>query len=167
MKSTEPAIGLGVEEVFRIVEPLRKTGKTLVTTNGCFDLLHMGHVTYLRDAALLGDIFVVGINSDRSVAQLKGPSRPICTERDRAGVISSLKPVDYVFIFDESDPCDFLAVLRPDVHVKGGDYTPDKLPETEVVERFGGRVAIVPFTEGYSTTRIIAAVQQNSTDTEE
>ena len=167
MKVAELTTGHSVEEVRRIVEPLRKMGKTLVTTNGCFDLLHIGHVTYLRDAALLGDILVVGINSDRSVVQLKGPSRPICNERDRAGVISSLKAVDYAFVFDEPDPCDFLAVLRPDVHVKGGDYTSGELPETKVVERFGGRVAIVPFTEGYSTTRLIAAIRTISTDMKE
>lgn len=164
MKVTEIATGLGVEEVRRIVEPLRKMGKTLVTTNGCFDLLHIGHVAYLRDAALLADILVVGINSDRSVVQLKGPSRPICNERDRVLLISSLKAVDYAFVFDEPDPCGFLTVLRPDVHVKGGDYTPGELPETKVVERFGGRVAIVPFTEGYSTTGLIAAITTKSTD---
>lgn len=159
MKITSLQLDLGVDGIRKIVEPLRKMGKTLVTTNGCFDLLHTGHIRYLQDAAMLGDILVVGINSDASVSRLKGPSRPICTEHDRVLLISSLKTVDYAFVFNEPDPCAFLAVLQPDVHVKGGDYTPGDLPETKVVERSGGRVVIVPFTEGYSTTRLIAAIQ--------
>ena len=159
MRTAAVATEFGVDDIRRIVEPLRKTGKTLVTTNGCFDLLHTGHVRYLQDAARLGDILVVGINSDSSVSRLKGPSRPVCNERDRVLLISSLKPVDYAFIFNEPDPCAFLAVLQPEIHVKGGDYAPEDLPETNVVERYGGKVVIVPFTEGYSTTRLIAAIQ--------
>ncbi|MBN1757323.1 MAG: D-glycero-beta-D-manno-heptose 1-phosphate adenylyltransferase [Chitinispirillaceae bacterium] len=159
MKMMEVPTDLGVEDIRKIVEPLRKMGKTLVTTNGCFDLLHTGHVKYLHDASRLGDILVVGINSDRSVSRLKGPSRPIRNERDRILLIGSLKTVDYAFVFNEPDPCAFLGVLQPDIHVKGGDYSPADLPETAVVERYGGRVVIVPFTEGYSTTRLIAAIQ--------
>lgn len=159
MKTAAIATKLTVEDISRIVEPLRKMGKTLVTTNGCFDLLHTGHVNYLQDAASLGDILVVGVNSDQSVGRLKGPSRPIRKEQDRVLLISSLKPVDYAFIFKEPDPCAFLSVLRPDIHVKGGDYSPEELPETKVVELHGGKVVIVPFAEGYSTTRLIAAIQ--------
>ena len=164
MKMLPVQADLGVDDIARIVEPLRKMGKTLVTTNGCFDLLHTGHVKYLQDAAGLGDILVVGINSDSSVSRLKGPSRPVRSERDRVLLIGSLKPVDYAFIFNEPDPCAFLTVLQPDIHVKGGDYATEDLPETKVVERSGGRVVIVPFTEGYSTTRLIAAIQRKQID---
>ena len=150
---------LQVEDIRKIIEPLRKMGKTLVTTNGCFDLLHTGHVHYLHEAAQLGDLLVVGINSDASVAGLKGPLRPIKGENDRVLLISSLKSVDYAFVFNEPDPCDFLSILKPDIHVKGGDYRQEDLPETVVVERYGGKVIIVPFTEGYSTTRLIDAIQ--------
>jgi rfaE bifunctional protein nucleotidyltransferase chain/domain len=159
MRVTTVPVDLRVEDIGKIIEPLRKMGKTLVTTNGCFDLLHTGHVKYLQDAAMLGDILVVGINSDAGVSRLKGPSRPIRHEQDRVLLISSLKTVDYAFVFHEDDPCAFLSILKPDIHVKGGDYAPEDLPETAVVESFGGRVVIVPFTEGYSTTRLIDAIQ--------
>ncbi len=148
-----------VHDVQKNIEPLRRMGKTLVTTNGCFDLLHTGHIRYLYDAAQLGDILVVGINSDESVIRLKGPSRPIQKEHDRVFQIGALKVVDYSFIFFEDDPCSFLEILRPDVHVKGGDYVPEKLPETKVVERYGGRIAIVPFADGYSTSRLIDTIR--------
>lgn len=159
MKPAVPHTITGVHDVQKVVEPLRKLGKTLVTTNGCFDLLHSGHVGYLYDAAMLGDILVVGINSDASVARLKGPSRPIQKERDRALLVGALKVVDYAFIFTEDDPCAFLEILRPDVHVKGGDYSSERLPETRVVERYGGRVVIVPFSKGYSTSHLIDCIR--------
>lgn len=144
-----------LQEINSIISPLRKKGKTLVTTNGCFDLLHAGHVQYLADAAALGDILIVGINSDASVSRLKGPNRPIQNEQDRALLIGSLKMVDYTFVFQENDPKAFLEILRPDIHVKGGDYIPEKLPEKEVVEKYGGKIVIVPFTAGHSTTSIV------------
>ena len=159
MKTTFPQRSLDVHEIAELIAPLRSGGKTLVTTNGCFDLLHSGHIRYLYDAAMHGDILVVGINSDESVARLKGPSRPIQKESDRVFLIEALKVVDYAFIFFEEDPCAFLEILRPDVHVKGGDYSPATLPETAVVERYGGRVVIVPFINGYSTTLLIDRVQ--------
>lgn len=142
-------------EIERTVTALRKNGKTLVTTNGCFDLIHAGHVRYLADAAALGDLLVVGINSDASVARLKGPSRPIQNELDRALLIGSLKMVDFTFVFHEDDPKAFLEILKPDIHVKGGDYVPEKLPEKEIVEKFGGKIVIVPFVTGHSTTSIV------------
>lgn len=159
MKAAIPTKNPDVHDVRKNIEPLRKMGKTLVTTNGCFDLLHTGHIRYLYDAAQLGDILVVGINSDESVLRLKGPSRPIQKEHDRFFQISAIKAVDYAFIFCEADPCPFLEILRPDVHVKGGDYAPEKLPETKVVERYGGRIAIMPFTDGYSTSRLIDLIR--------
>jgi glycerol-3-phosphate cytidylyltransferase len=158
MKTSLPQPTLSIGDILQRIEPLRKSGKTCVTTNGCFDLLHSGHIRYLHDAAMLGDILVVGINSDRSVSRLKGPARPVQKEHDRAFIVGSLKMVDYVFIFPEPDPCAFLERLKPDIHVKGGDYTPEKLPETSVVEKHGGRIAIVPFINGYSTTSLIKII---------
>lgn len=147
-----------LKEVNQIVSSLRREGKTLVTTNGCFDLIHAGHIQYLADAASLGDLLVVGINSDSSVSRLKGPSRPIQNESDRALLIGSLKMVDFTFIFDENDPIAFLDVLKPDIHVKGGDYVPERLPEKTIVEKNGGKIVIVPFTTGHSTTSIVKKI---------
>jgi rfaE bifunctional protein nucleotidyltransferase chain/domain len=145
-------------EVRDYFAPLRAAGKKLVTTNGCFDILHMGHMMYLAEAKKLGDILVVGINSDESVRKLKGPSRPFQNESDRLLLIGSLRMVDAAFIFGEDDPRAFLEIVRPDVHVKGGDYTRDIL-EKEVVLRHGGRVEIVPFVKGYSTTSIVEKIR--------
>jgi len=153
-----PEQPLSLTEINRIVSQLRKKGKTLVTTNGCFDLLHAGHIKYLADAAALGDLLVVGINSDASVSRLKGPDRPIQNEIDRALLIWSLKMVDYTFIFPENDPIAFLEILKPDIHVKGGDYTPEQLPEKSIVEKHGGKIVIVPFTSGLSTTSIVKKI---------
>lgn len=158
MHITLPEQPLSLTEINRTVSLLRKKGKTLVTTNGCFDLLHAGHIKYLADAASLGDLLVVGINSDASVSRLKGPERPIQNEIDRALLIWSLKMVDYTFIFPENDPIAFLEVLKPDIHVKGGDYTPDQLPEKSIVEKHGGKIVIVPFTTGLSTTSIVKKI---------
>lgn len=143
-----------IESIIEEITPLRSQGKTIVTTNGCFDLLHRGHIHYLADAAQQGDILIVGINSDSSVTHLKGPSRPIQNADDRAYILAALEMVDYTFIFSEPDPCAFLERIRPDVHVKGGDYTAATIPETAVVQRNGGKIAIVPFIKGYSTTSL-------------
>ncbi len=137
---------------------LRRAGKKLVTTNGCFDILHTGHLQYLSDAKRCGDILVVGINSDDSVRRLKGPTRPLQNEKDRAFLIGSLKAVDAAFIFREDDPRAFLEIIRPDIHVKGGDYGRDLL-EREVVERYGGTIKIVPFVKGYSTTSLVEKIR--------
>jgi glycerol-3-phosphate cytidylyltransferase len=148
----------GPHEVRDYFSSLRASGKKLVTTNGCFDILHAGHVRYLNDAKRLGDILVVGVNSDGSVRKLKGPRRPLQGENDRALLIASLRMVDAAFIFREDDPRAFLEILRPDVHVKGGDYGADIL-EREVVERFGGKIEIVPFVKGYSTTSLVEKIR--------
>ena len=134
---------------------LKAQGQRLVTTNGCFDLLHWGHIQYLSEAKSLGDVLLVGINSDASVKAIKGPSRPLCSEQVRASQIASLEAVDYVVIFEETTPIEFLRRVRPDVHVKGGDYRIDELPEREVVEAGGGRVQCLSLVPGYSTTRLI------------
>jgi len=138
--------------------PLRALGKTLVTTNGCFDLLHAGHIRYLAEAATLGDLLVVGINSDASVKRLKGPARPLQNEYDRALIVASLAMVDAVFIFGEEDPRAFLEILRPDVHVKGGDY-PNDIIEKPVVEKYGGRVRIVSLYKGFSTSSMVSKIR--------
>jgi D-glycero-beta-D-manno-heptose 1-phosphate adenylyltransferase len=148
------------KEVREYFLPQREAGKKVVTTNGCFDILHVGHVQYLSEAKRCGDILIVGINSDESVRRLKGPTRPLQGENERAMLISSLKMVDAAFVFREDDPRAFLEILRPDIHVKGGDYGKDLL-EREVVEKFGGKIQIVPFVKGYSTTSLVDKIQAN------
>jgi|TARA_Y100001947_G_scaffold117737_1_gene101820 rfaE bifunctional protein nucleotidyltransferase chain/domain len=138
-------------------ESLREAGKRLVVTNGCFDLLHAGHVTYLEQAAALGDLLLVGCNGDESVRQLKGEGRPLNPEADRALVLSALESVGSVAVFQERRAEDFLRLAKPDVYVKGGDYTPETLDAGErvAVESGGGEVVIIPFIPGKSTTDII------------
>jgi D-glycero-beta-D-manno-heptose 1-phosphate adenylyltransferase len=158
MRNVETKVFESVHDLSEAIALLKRQGKTIVTTNGCFDLLHTGHISYLTEAASFGDYLIVGINSDMSVEKLKGPGRPVQKEKDRAFIIGSLKMVDFVFIFSESDPREFLNILKPDVHVKGGDYTPEKLPEREVVEANGGKIAIVSFVDGYSTSSIVKKI---------
>lgn len=158
--SAKPLTFKDVYEVKEFISPLRAAGKSLVTTNGCFDILHAGHVSYMYEAASMGDILVVGINSDSTVSELKGPDRPLQKENDRAFLIASLKMVDCAFIFTEKDPCAFLEILKPDIHIKGGDYDPDKLPEKAVVERNGGKIVVVSFLKGYSTSQIVNKIQK-------
>lgn len=142
-----------------IIETLKKQGKKVVFTNGCFDILHVGHLNYLNEAKRQGDILVVGVNSNASVRRLKGETRPINDEIDRAELLCGLKAVDYTVIFEEDTPCELLDELKPSIHVKGGDYTKDKLPETKIVEKNGGEVRILKFVEGKSTTNIVKKIQ--------
>ena len=133
-----------------------RAGKKLVFTNGVFDILHAGHVTYLAEARALGDLLIVGLNSDDSVRRLgKGTNRPINGQNDRACVLSALRAVDGVVVFDEDTPVELIKSLHPEVHVKGGDYDVEALPETKVVESYGGRVVILPFLPGRSTTTVL------------
>ena len=134
---------------------LRSEHKRLVFTNGCFDLLHPGHVRYLRQARSLGDALVVALNSDRSVRLLKGEGRPILNEAERSEVISALEAVDYVVVFDEETPRELIADLLPDVLVKGGDWALDKIVGRDEVEAAGGTVRSLPYVEGSSTSEII------------
>jgi D-glycero-beta-D-manno-heptose 1-phosphate adenylyltransferase len=131
-------------------------GKKLVVTNGCFDLLHLGHVTYLQAARNLGDALLIGVNDDASVRQLKGPGRPLNTETDRAAVLAALQSVDAVCIFSEVTAADFLSAAKPDIYVKGGDYTLESLNQEErrLVEQAGGRIEIIPLVAGKSTTAL-------------
>jgi rfaE bifunctional protein nucleotidyltransferase chain/domain len=134
----------------------------VVFTNGVFDLLHAGHIDLLTAARALGDSLVVGLNTDASVHQLKGPTRPIHSEADRAYVVAALECVDAVTVFDEDTPLELIMALHPDVLVKGGDYTPDTIVGRTEVESWGGRVHVVPLTSGHSTTRIIEALRAGS-----
>ena len=141
-------------------EALRGAGKKLVFTNGVFDILHVGHVRYLRQARGLGDALVVALNSDRSVRELKGESRPLMNQQDRAEILSALECVDYVTIFDDISPRSLIAELMPDVLVKGGDYRLDQIHGREEVEAAGGRVVSLSFVEGASTSKIIERMKQ-------
>jgi len=138
---------------------LRAEGRRLVFTNGCFDILHRGHVSYLSAAKAEGDVLIVALNTDASVRRLKGPARPVNALDDRASVVAALSSVDYVVSFDEDTPVEVVRALRPDVFVKGGDYTPDMLPEAPVVEALGGTVRILPYVEDRSTTRLIERIR--------
>lgn len=149
----------------RAVEEAQRAGRTVVFTNGCFDILHIGHVRYLQDARALGDLLVVGVNSDDSVRRLKGPERPVVPEFERVEILSALECVDYVTIFTEDTPVELIVAIRPDVHVKGGDYRPEDLPEADAVRSVGGRIEIVPYTstetQGRSTTNLIGKILSN------
>ena len=146
---------LEIENLVNEINKLKKQGKKIVSTNGCFDILHVGHVRYLKKSAALGDILVVCLNSDRSVKALKGESRPLNNENDRAEVLASLGCVDFVVIFNEDTPVNYLAQIKPDIHTKGGDYDINTLPEAKVVMENGGKVEFITFVDGKSTTNII------------
>jgi len=139
----------------------RGQGKKVVWTNGVFDLLHAGHVRSLRDAKALGDILVVGINSDSSTRRIKGPARPLMGEQDRAEVLSALEMVDYVVIFEEPEPSAALAYLKPDIHCKGEEYANGNrpVPERAVVESYGGEIRFLPLRQGRSTTRLMEKIR--------
>lgn len=144
-----------LDELKSILAPERKKGKRIVTTNGCFDLLHLGHIRYLQEARNLGDLLIVGINSDESVRRLKGKDRPLNSETDRAEVVAALRCVDYTFIFREDNPVRFVEELKPDIHAKGGDYTMDRIIERKAVESGGGKVVLLGMVKGKSTTGLI------------
>ena len=145
-----------------VVEKLRRRGKKIVFANGCFDLLHVGHVRYLNGAKSLGDVLIVGINGDRSVRRLKGKGRPLMPAASRAELIAGFACTDHVIIFPEIDAIRLLRALRPDVHVKGGDYRTDTVPERAFVRSYGGRVAIVGGPKVRSTREIIEQVKRSS-----
>jgi len=151
---------VSIDELRRERERLRAEGKRLVFTNGCFDILHVGHVRYLAQARALGDALVVAINSDRSVRELKGAGRPVMSEDERAELLAALASVDYVTVFDDASPRGLIAEVLPDVLVKGGDYQPDEIHGREEVERAGGRVLSLPFIEGASTSSIIERIKK-------
>jgi rfaE bifunctional protein nucleotidyltransferase chain/domain len=141
----------------------REDGLKVVFTNGCFDILHMGHVQYLSDAKTLGDLLVVGLNGDASVRKLKGEGRPVVPEEDRAGVLCALSSVDYVCVFDEDTPDALIRQVSPDVLVKGGDYRPDEIVGADFVKQEGGEVIVVPVLEGRSTQSLIDTILRRFT----
>jgi rfaE bifunctional protein nucleotidyltransferase chain/domain len=145
----------GRNELSAILHDYRNAGKKIIFTNGCFDILHRGHIEYLTAAADLGDVFIIGLNSDESVRGLKGENRPAVDEGSRALIMASFEFVDHVVIFPEETPCDLLEILQPDIWVKGGDYKNiEDLPEYGIVTSYGGEAIVLPFIEGYSTTEI-------------
>ena len=146
------------EDLIRITQDLRAKGKRIVFTNGCFDLLHVGHIRYLEKAKSLGDILIVGLNSDHSVRTIKGPQRPILPEQERAEVLSGLWCVDYITLFDEPTPLELIASLRPHLLVKGGDWSKEAVVGREEVEASGGEVVLLPFVEGISSSTIIETI---------
>ena len=146
------------KDLRRIIEDLKKNGKRIVFTNGCFDLIHVGHIRYLEKGKSLGDVLIVGVNSDQSVRILKGPKRPILPEGERAEILSGLGCVDYITLFNEPTPLELISSLQPHILVKGGDWTKETTVGKEVVERSGGEVVIIPFIEGSSTSNLIETI---------
>lgn len=137
----------------------RENKKRVVFTNGCFDLLHLGHLAYLSQARSLGDILIVGLNSDSSVRKIKGTQRPVKAQDERSLHLAALSFVDAVIVFEEETPAELIAALEPDILVKGGDYRPDEVVGKDLVESLGGQVTILPFVSGYSTTNLIQKIQ--------
>jgi len=150
------------DELASVVNDLRKQEKKIVFTNGCFDILHVGHTKLLKKARSFGDVLILGLNSDSSVERLKGQGRPIIQEIERADILSSLESIDYVVFFDEDDPCGLVAMIKPDIIVKGGDYSSEDyhmMPEAQLVEEYGGEIKIVDYMKGKSTSEILKKIQ--------
>jgi rfaE bifunctional protein nucleotidyltransferase chain/domain len=158
MRSARSKIG-SLEEVRGRVQAARTAGKTVALANGCFDVLHVGHVRYLKGAKAEADVLVVGVNGDESVRKLKGPGRPVLPADDRALLVAALEGVDLVVVFPEDDVRNLLLALRPDVHCKGTDYTPESVPERDVVRSYGGRIAIVGDEKRHDTRALIEKVR--------
>ena len=158
MRSARSKIG-PLEEVRRRVESARSAGRTIALANGCFEILHVGHARYLEGARAEADVLVVGVNGDASVGRLKGPGRPVTTAEDRALLVAGLRSVDHVVVFEQDDVSELLLALRPDVHCKGTDYTPETVPEREVVRSLGGRIAIVGDAKDHDTRRLLERVR--------
>jgi|TARA_Y100000031_G_scaffold151676_1_gene193396 rfaE bifunctional protein nucleotidyltransferase chain/domain len=149
-----------IEELKGIVEKLKEENKKIVTTNGVFDILHIGHIRYLQEAKKLGEVLIVGINSNNSVKRIKDPKRPLNNENDRAESVAALECVNYVTIFQEENPIEILEIIKPNVHVKGGDYKIERIIEKKVVEKNKGKIVLIPEIEGYSTTELINKIAE-------
>ena len=148
-------------ELLEVMRKHRREGKSVAFANGCFDVLHVGHIRYLQGAAETGDILIVGVNGDSSVRELKGAGRPLMPALERAEIIAAIRGVSYVTIFSERSPARLLATLQPDVHCKGTDYTPDTVPEGHIVRGYGGRVAIVGDPKDHSTTDLLRQMRDH------
>ena len=142
------------------LEALRKKGKRIAFTNGCFDILHVGHVRYLREAKKTADVLVLAINSDASVRSIKGEKRPLMNEKERAEILAALECIDFVTIFQELTPLELINYLKPDILIKGGDWPEEKVVGREEIKKWGGRVAIIPEVEGKSTTNIVEKIKK-------
>lgn len=153
-----------LNQLIPIVKKLKSKNKKIVTTNGVFDILHFGHAKYLEEAKVLGDVLIVGVNSDSSVKKIKGDKRPINSEKSRLGVLAALESVDYAFMFKEKDPRSWISSIKPDIHVKAGDYKPSQIIEKKVVEKNNGEVVIARMERGYSTTKVINKILSLYTD---
>jgi rfaE bifunctional protein nucleotidyltransferase chain/domain len=151
---------LNEEELTAALATERNAGKKIAFANGCFDVLHVGHIRYLQDAANVADVLVVGVNGDDSVRVLKGEGRPVMPQNERAEIISAIRGVSYVTIFDENSPARLLGVLRPDFQCKGTDYTADSVPERDVVNGYGGKVVIVGDPKDHSTTAVLEKMRR-------
>jgi rfaE bifunctional protein nucleotidyltransferase chain/domain len=152
---------LSAKEIQKSLESARQNGQKIVFTNGCFDLLHIGHVRYLQEAKALGDVLVVGVNSDSSVKRLKGPTRPVQSESDRAEILAALEAVNFTVLFTEDTPENLIHQVRPDILVKGGDWKIEQIVGAEFVIKNGGQVMSLQFIDGKSTTRLIEKAQKN------
>lgn len=146
------------KRIREVCEEERRKGRRIVFTNGCFDIIHRGHIEYLKKAKSYGDILIVGLNTDESVRRIKGEKRPIIPEEDRAFILSSFCFVDYVVLFDEDTPLNLILEVRPDVLIKGGDYRKEDIVGAKEVEGWGGEVIVIPYIEGYSTSKIIEEI---------
>lgn len=149
-----------LNQLLEIISDLKKRNKKIITTNGCFDIIHVGHVRYLAQAKTLGDILIIAMNTDESVRKLKGPTRPVNSESDRAEILAALGVVDYVILFGEETPAALLEKIKPDIHVKGGDYNLETLPEAKTIQDSGGKIVFIPFVEGKSTTNTIERINK-------
>lgn len=155
---------MNLSELKLLRESYCRDHKLVVFTNGCFDILHAGHVRYLTEAKKFGDVLVIGLNSDESVRKLKGAGRPVNSAADRAEVLAGLRVVDHVVVFAEDTAEELVRQLQPDVYVKGGDYSLDRLPESEIVASYGGQTVLVPMVEGRSTSNVLRKLQRNDTE---
>lgn len=149
---------VNIEEASKIAKDLKEKGERIVFTNGCFDILHVGHIQLLEKAKSFGDVLIVGLNSDNSVKRIKGEERPINPEEDRARILGALEVVDYIIIFNENSPLETIKKIRPDILVKGGDWTLDKVVGRDIVESYGGKVEVVDLLENKSTTQILTKI---------
>ena len=150
-----------IKELKNISEELRNRNKTIITTNGVFDILHIGHIRYLQEAKKLGDVLIVAINSDSSTKKIKGPKRPLNNEKDRTEALAALECVDFVTIFNEESPIKILEQIKPNIHVKGGDYDMSQIIEKDAVEKNNGKIVLIPEVKGYSTTALIHRIMDS------
>jgi rfaE bifunctional protein nucleotidyltransferase chain/domain len=160
ISSMENNIFTNTKDLQSLISSLKSQHKKIIFTNGVFDIIHKGHVQYLNQAKNLGDVLIVGLNSDSSVKQIKGEGKPINNENDRAFVLSNLKAVDYVVVFDEDNPYNLIKTIIPDFLVKGGDWKPEEIIGSDIVQKSGGKVLSIEYTENYSTSKIIERIQK-------